>query len=306
MDNLCHTLVGAACGEAGLKRLTRFGNPALMLAANLPDIDAVVFVSDIPSVAVRRGWTHGVLAQAVLPVVFMAVMLAIDRVRPLQGDGQLRVRAGPMLVLGYVGVLSHVLLDLLNTYGIRLLMPFSERWFYGDAVFIIDPTMWLTLGAGVWLARRLARTMPARVALYLVAAYALLMVASAAAAHDVVARAWRAERGSAARSLMVGPAPFTPLRKAIIVDAGDHYRVGSFEWLPTQVTFAPEAVLKNQNHPAAAMARQDPVVRGILRWARFPYYELEEVPGGTRVTLKDMRFGDRVGSTSVLVPAEPF
>jgi inner membrane protein len=306
MDNLCHTLVGAACGEAGLKRLTRFGNPALMLAANLPDIDAVVFVSDIPFVAVRRGWTHGVLALAVLPVLFMAVMLAIDRVRPMQGDGQSRVRAGPMLVLAYVGVLSHVLLDFLNTYGIRLLMPFSERWFYGDAVFIIDPTMWLTLGAGVWLSRRLARTMPARVALYLVAAYALLMVASAVAAQDVVARAWLAERGSAARSLMVGPAPFTPLRKVIIVDAGDHYRVGSFVWLPRQVTFAAEAVLKNESHPAVAMARQDPVVRGILRWARFPYYELEEVPGGTRVTLKDLRFGDRVGSTSVVVPAEPF
>ncbi len=45
MDNLCHTLVGAAIGEAGLKIRTRFGNPALMIAANLPDLDVLVFAT---------------------------------------------------------------------------------------------------------------------------------------------------------------------------------------------------------------------------------------------------------------------
>jgi hypothetical protein len=32
MDNLCHTLVGAALGEAGLKRRTRFASATLMIA----------------------------------------------------------------------------------------------------------------------------------------------------------------------------------------------------------------------------------------------------------------------------------
>src|SRR5215510_3396949 len=59
MDNLCHTLVGAALGEAGLKRRTRFGNATLMIASNLPDVDVLVFASNTPPVAFRRGWTHG-------------------------------------------------------------------------------------------------------------------------------------------------------------------------------------------------------------------------------------------------------
>jgi len=42
----------------------------------------------------------------------------------------------------------------MNTYGIRLLMPFDERWFYGDTLFIIDPWIWLVLAAGVLLARQ--------------------------------------------------------------------------------------------------------------------------------------------------------
>ena len=55
MDNVCHTLVGAAFGEAGLKRRTRFGGATLMIAANLPDLDVLVFTTDVPSVAFRRG-----------------------------------------------------------------------------------------------------------------------------------------------------------------------------------------------------------------------------------------------------------
>ena len=69
MDNLCHTLIGAALGEAGLKRTTRFGNATLMIASNLPDVDVLVFATATPSVAFRRGWTHGILADALLPQV---------------------------------------------------------------------------------------------------------------------------------------------------------------------------------------------------------------------------------------------
>ena len=48
--------------------------------------------------------------------------------------------------------MSHPFLDWLNTYGVRLLMPFSERWFYGDALFIVDPFLWIVLGGAVMLA----------------------------------------------------------------------------------------------------------------------------------------------------------
>ena len=67
MDNLCHTLIGAALGDAGLKRRTRFGSATLMIASNLPDLDVLVFATGTPSVAFRRGWTHGILADALLP-----------------------------------------------------------------------------------------------------------------------------------------------------------------------------------------------------------------------------------------------
>ncbi|MDO8793769.1 MAG: metal-dependent hydrolase, partial [Vicinamibacterales bacterium] len=88
MDNVCHTLVGAALGEAGLKRRTRFGNATLMIAANLPDIDVLVFATDTPSVAFRRGWTHGIAAQALLPIAFTGLIWLAARARPALSEAE--------------------------------------------------------------------------------------------------------------------------------------------------------------------------------------------------------------------------
>jgi inner membrane protein len=53
------------------------------------------------------------------------------------------------LGLAYIGVLSHPFLDWLNTYGVRVLMPFDGRWLYGDTLFILDPWLWLLMAASV-------------------------------------------------------------------------------------------------------------------------------------------------------------
>lgn len=303
MDNVCHTLVGAAFGEAGLKRCTRFGSATLMIAANIPDLDVLVFATDIPSVAFRRGWTHGTLAQLLLPIALTAVMVAVGRVRA-PGDDRTPVRVGALLLLSYVGVLSHVGLDLLNTYGIRLLMPFDGRWFYGDAVFIVDPWIWMTLGFGIWLARRRAAPVVARYALIGTVIYIAAMSISARLGHDVAREAWQTARGVAPEGLMVGPTPITPLRRQIIVDAGTHYETGTLEWLPSRVTFDPDTISKLDGDPRVARAREAAPIRDFLVWSRFPFWVLEDVPAGTRVTVSDVRFAGR-GSPfvqSVVVP----
>jgi inner membrane protein len=295
VDNLCHTLAGAAFAQAGLKRTTLFGSATLMIASNLPDLDALVFATEMPSVAFRRGWTHGVLAQALLPLAFAAFMFSIGRHRG--------ARFGPLLLLSYIGVLSHVALDLLNNYGVRLLMPFSNRWFYGDSVFIIDVWLWLMFGAGAWLAWSRDRPRAARVALLLATVYIGGLVVSARAARGYVLDQWRSEHQTAPRALMVGPMPITPFRRVVIVDAGDAYATGTFRWIPRRVTFD-RRVQKNDSHPAArAAAVGDARVRAVLTWARFPYYDVESTPDGEVVTVRDLRFGDRVGAVRAVVEA---
>ena len=159
-----------------------------------------------------------------------------DLVRRIAERNGLRVPAG---VIGDDGkFLWTDFLDFLNTYGIRLLSPMSPQWFYGDAVFIVDPWLWLTLGAGAYFARRRADPRFARLALAVATLYIAGMLVSARAARAIVEEAWIARAGQPPRGLMVGPAPITPFRKSIIVDAGDRYVEGRFTWLPTSVSFA--------------------------------------------------------------------
>ena len=289
MDNVCHTLVGAACARAGLVRPVRYGAVTSMVAANLPDMDVLVFATGIPSVAFRRGWTHGVAAQLVLPLLLAAAVAALGRRRTTHpGGASADLRA--LLVLSYVGVLSHVFLDYLNNYGVRLLMPFSGRWFYGDAVFILDPWLWVAFAAAFVSGGRGA-VRHCRIWLLIAGLYISGMLTSAGAARRVVAEEWIRLNGAPPAALMVGPVPVNPLRKRVIVDAGDHYRTGSFAWLPRRLHLEESRVPKNDEHPAVGATRSHPQVAAILVWARFPFWTVSPAAaGGWHVTVGDMRF----------------
>jgi inner membrane protein len=302
MDNLCHTLAGAAIGEAGLKTRTRFGNATLMVAANLPDIDVLVFATSAPAVTFRRGWTHGVLAMAVLPLLLTAFMMAWDRWRPRRDTAGPPARLGMLLLLSYVGVGSHVLLDLLNNYGVRLLMPFSGRWFYGDTLFIVDIWLWLILGAGVWMSWKRRVPAPARRALVAAGIYIFLMFTSARVSRQMVLNAWIEKWGGPPIAWMVGPVPVNPFSKAIIVDAGNHFERGRFSWFGTRVRFDAERLPNLAEDPTVLKAEQDPRMQAVLRWTRFPYFVVTSVPGGHALPHTDPTFGSILGGTTVVVP----
>lgn len=156
MDPLAHTLAGATLAESGLKRRTRYATATLLIGANLPDIDAVANLWGADAALhARRGVTHGVLAMVALPLLLAAAVWLWHRWRgsrtPIGDAPPFRPRA--IAALAFLAVLTHPALDWLNTYGVRLLMPFDERWFYGDTLFIIDPWFWLLGAAGVVLAR---------------------------------------------------------------------------------------------------------------------------------------------------------
>ena len=152
MDPLTHTLTGATMADALGRRRTPLAAPTLIIGANLPDIDALTYFLDPnTSLALRRGWTHGILAMALLPLLLTAAMVLYDRRRRRRGHQGPAAVPRQLLLLAYIGVLSHPALDWLNTYGVRLLMPFDGSWFYGDTLFIIEPWLWLVLGGTCFL-----------------------------------------------------------------------------------------------------------------------------------------------------------
>lgn len=153
MDNLTHSLVGLAAAKAGLERLSPGATAVCLLAANAPDADVVVllFADRWSFLQYHRHITHslfGVLLIALLlPLLFWLGdgALAKWRSRPPQ------VRLKGLVLASLIVSATHPFLDWTNNYGVRLLLPWSSKWFYGDLVFIVDPFIWLILGSVVFL-----------------------------------------------------------------------------------------------------------------------------------------------------------
>jgi inner membrane protein len=232
----------------------------------------------------RRGWTHGLPAQLTLPIVLTAAMVAYDRfvrrAAPHKGVPHASADAKQLLLLSYLGVFAHVFLDFLNSYGIRLLMPFSERWFYGDALFIVDPLLYVMLGAGWWWSGRRARrghanpTRPARIGLSLAALYIVGMLGSNALARaEVRVGLARAGRATDTR-FMVTPVFGNPFRREVVIDVGDRYEKGHL-WFDPFPHFRPAGfgMPKGMAGPDMQPYLQLPRARAFLRWSRFPFVQ---------------------------------
>jgi len=319
MDNLCHTLVGAALGEAGLRKRSPLATATLLIGANIPDVDGILYWMHRPveALAFRRGWTHGVLAMAVWPFVLTGLMLAWDRgIRRRRHPERPPAQPRALLLLSLLAVLTHPLLDLCNTYGVRLLMPFSGHWFHGDTLFIVDPWMWLALGGGWLLARELRRRgsprpeRPARVALVAAAAYVAVMAASNLAARVMVRDAALAEGAPPAGRLMVSPRPLDPFRRDVVIRRDSVYELGTFDWL-RRPHYRREGPLiaryTGVDAPAArAAAASSDAGRTFLGWARFPVFEVLRSADGYEVLIADARYTlsgrARFGAVAIRVP----
>jgi inner membrane protein len=141
LDNLTHSLVGLFLARAGFKRATPRGTGIMVLAANAPDFDAVSwFGGSAAYLHWHRNITHSFVA-----VPFMA-LLAVAIIR---FAGRKQVRWLPAWGIAIIAVLSHLILDLTNVYGVRLLLPFTGHWWHWDLTPIIDLAIWAVLLLGV-------------------------------------------------------------------------------------------------------------------------------------------------------------
>ncbi len=154
MENLAHSLMGATLARAGLGRRVPLGAPALVIAANLPDLDSVVRpLGSLYYFYYHRGITHAVLGIVIIGLLYALLLWLLNRRRKQPERVSFRMMLGAVyIVLG-----THPLIDWTNSYGWRPYLPFSDEWIYGDLVFIVDPYIWLILGGGVLLAAKRGR-----------------------------------------------------------------------------------------------------------------------------------------------------
>lgn len=322
MDNIAHTLAGVAMAEAGLRRRTGLATATLAIGANLPDLDALIYLvgSGVDALAFRRGWTHGLLAMVLLPLALTGMMLAWDRlVRQRRRPDAEAVNVRWLLILAAAGIWSHPLLDLLNTYGVRLLMPFSNRWFYGDTLFIVDPWLWASLGIGIAISRMRRRrrrgaageegaperpgagsARPARIAIAALAAYVIVMAGSSQVARRIVER----QASLPSTRVMVAPTPVTPFARAVVRDLDSLYETGRFRWIRLPRYTAGARVASGRTAPEVAEAALTEEGAAYLSWSRFPLFTT--IPGrdSTLVRITDLRYPEMDwASVEIVVPS---
>jgi inner membrane protein len=201
------------------------------------------------------------------------------------------VAAGATLLIAFIGVVSHPVLDWLNTYGVRLLMPFSGEWFYGDAVFIIDPWLWFLLAAALVPWRRTRR----RVQVFgaIAAAYVIAMIGASMVAEPMARRTAEAAGITGIEEVMYQPAPAQPHRASLILATRDGYTFGTFRWFAgaDRVTMLDDPIPRGDwTATEVQRAMADPRVRDYLVWSRFPFVRTEQAAEGTAVFFGDARF----------------
>ncbi len=183
MDPLTHFLTGACVGRAGFNRRTAYATVAAVLAAEAADIDVVMgFAGPVEELSAHRAVTHALVAAPLMAALVVGVVWIYHRGRracrqrrenrapsrevpdlPIEDQGA-SITSGHFTAIpsrksrfaqpvhwlwlyaaALAAALTHPLLDWTNNYGIRLFYPFSDRWYEGSLMFIVEPELWAIL-----------------------------------------------------------------------------------------------------------------------------------------------------------------
>jgi inner membrane protein len=207
-----------------------------------------------------------------------------------------------------IAVASHLLLDLTNAYGVRLLLPFSEKWLRLDLNSVYDLWIWamfLLCVAGPFIGRLVGSEITSgggvnpnhgRGFAWLALLFVVLYDGGRGVLHAraVGALQSRLYDGSAAVRTAAIPGPANPMSWRGLVDTGDFYAIGNIDLLGDFDATRALILYKPPADAAIEAARRTADFQEFARFAQFPLWRVSPAPdlaGGRLVQLTDLRFG---------------
>jgi len=305
MDNFTHSLAGWALGQAGLKNKTRKGLAALILGANMPDIDVFFGWVDWAPLAMHRGFTHGLLGGVLLVPPFLAGLLwLLDRWQVKRGTtfkSGLEMQFGWVVALSYLGAITHPLLDLQTTYSVQLLSPLSNAWYHADSLFIIDVWLWSLLAGSIawsrWREKKgLEWRQPVQAAIAAVLVYIAFNIGLSQTATETVKR-----RIPKATAIFASPPPALFWRRSMSWREGKSVGRAEFEPFGRGLRAIQPLQSDGMDDPIvrAAIAR-DRSARQFLGWSILPVATIERARCQAKVTIGDARYVELLSHRSRL------
>lgn len=319
MDNLTHSLVGLTAAKTGLERLSPGATLLCVLAANSPDGDVAValFGDRWDLLQHHRGITHAIVGTAFLALLVPLIFYGVDRLWARVRHGPPHTNLRGLMIASFIVSATHPLLDWTNNYGIRFLLPWNPRWFYGDLVFIVDPFIWVLLIAGllvIWRVRDQTKAKIAFASFALIVAYwGALGIAHARAVSRGGEEAQRivAPNGEIIARLAAMPTLANPLRWDCVFEtdkATYRFRVALNGQTPAgRVVRYPKP--SGALDTALREVAQEKPARVFLGFARFPVARLADPSCTTQTLLQlaDLRYtepGASRGTFAVDLPVD--
>jgi len=300
MDNLTHTAIGLFLSRAGLGRWSPRATAVVLVAANLPDIDVISSAGgSLNYLTYHRHLTHSLL---LMPVVAIAAVLLVRLA------GRKPVRWLGAFAAALVAVASHLALDWTNVYGIRLLLPFSDKWLRSDITGVIDLWIWAALAVGIagpFLARLVGSEISSGAArerhhgrgfAWFTLAVVLLYDCGRSVLHAraVASLESRMYEGAVPVRVAAMPDAVNPFRWRGIVETPGAYVVQEVN-LGLDLGAARGTVFhKPEGEPAIEAARRTQTFQKFLAFSQYPLWRVSpygDGENGRLVEVFDMRFG---------------
>jgi len=313
VEPVTHALTSLAVGRAGFNKTTRLATPMLLVAGLAADLDWLSVASGARAfLHGHRTVTHSLVGTAMIAVVTAGAFWRLGRKHPAAP-----VRFTRALVVCAAGAGVHLLLDLTNSYGVKLLWPFREGWYAWDLFDAIDPWALILLLLGLLLPglfRLVSEEIGARprergaqrgaiIALVLLALYGGGRWALHERALELLGS--RIYHGRTPLAIGAFPAGASPLNWFGVVETDNTLEELEVSLAPGS-TFDPDAArthFKPEASPALDAARQSEVAQDFLKFARFPLASVEKTSEGYHVELRDLRFASPLPARRGLVAA---
>ena len=308
MEPVTHILTGAVLGRAGFNRRAAYATLAMAVAAEFPDIDTLwSFAGPVVGLEHHRGITHTFVGVPFEAALITGFFYAVHRLRKKPTE------APPNWTLLFAGtllaLLSHLLLDWTNNYGLRPFFPFNPRWYAGSFVFIFEPVLFAILLASLvlpWLFRLINSEVGVRRRAFASPAWsygALLLVAGLYAwryaEHEKALQLAAQSSAPEAYRFFASPHPVDPYTWSVVAESPGSYQLSTLN-TRTGVTATPspaDTVYKPATTLALLAAKRSFLGRIYLDWSMYPV--LSEAPDQTdpahpltKASFLDARFLD--------------
>ena len=150
MEPITHLMTGVCLARAGFNRKAAYATVAMTIAAEAPDLDVLWSIrGPVAAFQHHRGWTHTFLGLPFEAAIVVGSIWLFHRWRTRQATSSKPPKApfrwGLLYGFSLIALLSHLLLDWTNNYGLRPFFPFNPHWYAGSFVFIFEPILFLIL-----------------------------------------------------------------------------------------------------------------------------------------------------------------